>query len=168
MKTTTKKQQFTTGFLAGLGAGIVATGFMLILNQVLGGISLPEVFGSFLTALMPASMFDYLHQLIGGDAKHYLFYGIIVGQCLIFALAGAIYNVSYASFYASRKLVAVGKQSPIEEPRQAGTTSQSAEGKLQQYQGLVLAFALWLLVGLVFLPLTGSGIFGSQLSTGFD
>ena len=70
MKTTTRKQQFTIGFIAGLGAGIIATGFMLLLYQFVGGISLPEVFGSFLTALMPAAMFDYLHQLIGGDAKH--------------------------------------------------------------------------------------------------
>ena len=58
MKTTTRKQHFTIGFIAGLAAGIIATGFMLLLYQFVGGISLPEVFGSFLTALMPAAMFD--------------------------------------------------------------------------------------------------------------
>src|SRR5438105_9353744 len=96
MKTTTRTQQFAIGFIAVLGAGIIAAGFMLLLYQFVGGISLPEVFGSFLTALMPASMFDYLHQLIGGDAKHYLFYGILVGQCLVFALCGGLYNLYLA------------------------------------------------------------------------
>jgi len=165
MKTTTKKQQFNTGFIAGLGAGIIATVFMLILNQALGGISLPEVFGSFLTALMPAAMFDYLHQMIGGDAKHYLFYGIVVGQCLVFALCGGFYNLYLArvvhnaankEFYKSEKLQANAEESGL------------ADGKLQLYQGLLLASLLWLLVGLVLLPLTGAGIFGASLALGLN
>ena len=164
MKTTTKKQQFNTGFLAGLGAGIVATGFMLILNQALGGISLPEVFGSFLTALMPASMFDYLHQLIGGDAKHYLFYGIIVGQCLVFALSGGLYNL-----YLARVVhVAAVKEFYKSEKQQADMEVAPAGRQLQLYQGLILAFILWLLVGLVLLPLTSAGIFGVDLAIGLN
>ncbi|GAC1348941.1 MAG: hypothetical protein NVSMB27_18540 [Ktedonobacteraceae bacterium] len=164
METKTRRHHFKIGFVAGLAAGIVATIVMLVFNQVAGGISLPEVFGSTLTALMPASMFDFLHQLIGGDAKHYLFYGILVGQCLVFALSGAVYNV----FYASRNTLFAGKQSSTEGTRRRETTRQQAESKIQLYDGLVLAFALWLLVGFVFLPLTGSGIFGSQLTIGFD
>jgi len=164
METKTRRHHFKIGFIAGLAAGIVASGVMLVFNQVAGGISLPEVFGSTLTALMPASMFDFLHQLIGGDAKHYLFYGILVGQCLVFALSGAAYNV----FYASRNSQSTGKQSSTEGTRRRETTPQQAESKIRLYDGLVLAFALWLLVGFVFLPLTGSGIFGSQLTIGFD
>src|SRR5579863_676668 len=91
-----RKQPFKVGFTAGLLAGVVATGVMLLLSVAFNGISLPEVFGSELTALMPASMFDYLHQTIGGDAKHYLFYGILVGQCLVFALSGGLYAVAVA------------------------------------------------------------------------
>jgi DMSO/TMAO reductase YedYZ molybdopterin-dependent catalytic subunit len=164
MKTTTKKQQFKNGFLAGLGAGIIATGFMLILYQVVGGISLPEVFGSFLTALMPASMFDYLHQMIGGDAKHYLFYGILVGQCLVFALSGGLYNL-----YLARAVhVAAVKEFYKSEKQRAVAEFWSADRKLELYQGLVLAFVLWLLVGFVFLPLTGAGIFGVDLAIGFN
>src|SRR5436305_8811413 len=140
MKTTTKKQQFNSGFVAGLGAGLIATGFMLLLNQTVGGISLPEVFGSFLTALMPASLFNYLHQLIGGDAKHYLFYGIIVGQCLVFALSGGFY-----SWLADRQ-----------------------HRVLQWFDGLLLALILWLFAGAILLPLSGAGLFGADLSTGFS
>src|SRR5438067_9311351 len=92
-KTQTKKQRFKVGFIAGLGAGLIATACMLLLNLIAGGISLPEVLGSELTALMPASVFDFLHRTIGADAKHYLFDGILVGQCLVFALSGGLYNL---------------------------------------------------------------------------
>src|SRR5205823_14249138 len=34
--------------------------------------------------------------------------------------------------------------------------------------GALLALALWLLTGLVFLPLTGAGIFGAQLNIGLS
>src|SRR5712691_1306977 len=87
---TKQKQTFNTGFLAGLIAGIIASALMLVLSVTINGISLPEVFGSSLTQLMPPSLFDFLHQLIGGDAKHYFFYIILVGQCLVFALVGAL------------------------------------------------------------------------------
>src|SRR5947208_3888291 len=111
MKTRTRKRQFIIGFIAGLGAVFIPTCFMLLLYQFVGGISLPEVFGSFLTALMPATMFDYLHQLIGGDAKHYLFYIILVGQCLVFALCGGLYNL----YLAVAKPVASVKGSSSDE-----------------------------------------------------
>src|SRR5712692_11499509 len=91
-KSLPRKQRFWIGFAAGLAAGVIASGVMLFVSITANGISLPEVFGSELTALMPPPLFEYLHQTIGGDAKHYLFYGIFVGQCLIFALSGALYN----------------------------------------------------------------------------
>ena len=130
---------FWTGFAAALAAGVVATGVMIFLSVSLGGVSLPEVFGSSLTALIPPSLFNYLHQAIGADAKRYLFYGIVVGQCLVFALSGAIYN----------------QRLNIQNRR------------LQWNDGLLLALILWFLVGVIFLPLNGAGIFGADLSTGF-
>ncbi len=130
---------FWTGFAAALAAGAVATGVMIFLSVSSGGVSLPEVFGSSLTALIPPSLFNYLHQAIGADAKRYLFYGIIVGQCLVFALSGAIYN----------------QRLNIQNRR------------LQWNDGLLLALILWFLVGIIFLPLNGAGIFGADLSTGF-
>jgi len=130
---------FWTGFAAALAAGAVATGVMIFLSVSSGGVSLPEVFGSSLTALIPPSLFNYLHQAIGADAKRYLFYGIVVGQCLVFALSGAIYN----------------QRLNIQNRR------------LQWNDGLLLALILWFLVGIIFLPLNGAGIFGADLSTGF-
>ena len=162
MKTKTRKQQFKTGFMAGLVAGIIATLVMIGLSVVANGISLPEVVGSELTALMPASVFVYLHETIGADAKRYLFDGIVVGQCLVFALSGALYNLFLAS---SGKVTA--KQSSTTSKKQENTALQAAETKLQLYHGLLLAGLLWLLVGFIFLPLMGAGIFGASLSIGF-
>ncbi len=130
---------FWTGFAAALVAGAVASGVMLLLSTTIGGVSLPEVVGSELTALMPPALFAYLHQTIGADAKHIFFYGILVGQCLVFALSGAFYN---------RRI--------------------NAENRfLQWYDGLLLALVLWLFVGLILLPLSGAGIFGAGLSAGY-
>ena len=89
---------------------------------------------------MPPPLFDYLHQIIGGDAKHYLFYGIIVGQCLVFALSGGLY-----SWLADRQ-----------------------NRVLQWFDGLLLALILWLFAGVILLPLSGGGLFGADLSTGFS
>jgi len=135
-----RNNSFWTGFTAALAAGAIAIGIMILLSVSFGGVSLPETFGSDLTALMPPSLFDYLHRMIGGDAKHYLFYGIIVGQCLVFALSGALY-----SWLASRQ-----------------------NRLLQWFDGLLLALILWLFAGIILLPLSGAGIFGANLTTGFS
>lgn len=133
-----RKKSFGIGFAAGLAAGTIASGVMLFLSVTFGGISLPEVFGSEFTGLIPPTWFDYLHQTIGADAKHYLFYGILVGQCLVFALSGAIFN------------------------QRANPQGR----RLEWQQGSLLAFILWLLTGLLLLPVTGSGVFGANLNAG--
>jgi DMSO/TMAO reductase YedYZ molybdopterin-dependent catalytic subunit len=153
MKTKTRAQHFKVGFTAGLAAGVVATIVMLLLFTTLNGISLPEVFGSMITALMPASVFASLHQLIGADAKVYLFYIIVVGQCLVFGLCGGLYSLTLAS-----------SRWPVLPAGQGAAASPGA--RLSIAQGLLLAAVLWLLVGLLFLPLTGGGLFGAQLSAG--
>ena len=91
-KVISRNYSFWTGFAAALAAGVVASGVMLFLSISFGGVSLPETVGSELTALMPPPMFDYLHRTIGAEAKQIFFYGILVGQCLLFALSGALYN----------------------------------------------------------------------------
>ncbi len=135
---TNPKSTFTLGFLAGLGAGIVASIVMLVLNVTVGGVSLPEEFGSELTALMPPPMFEYLHQLIGADAKHMLFYIVLVGQCLVFALSGGFF---------------------LKRLKDMGSS-------LRWYHGLLLALLLWLFAGLILLPFTEAGIFGANLTSG--
>jgi DMSO/TMAO reductase YedYZ molybdopterin-dependent catalytic subunit len=138
MQSLPRRRPFGSGFVAGLAAGVVASGVMLALSTTLGGLSLPEEFGSELTALMPAPVFAFLHNLIGGDAKFYLFYIILAGQCLVFALGGALYN----------------------------RFANAGDQLLTWTQGQILAMILWLFAGLILLPLTGSGIFGANLTVG--
>ena len=154
MKKGTNAPLFKTGFLAGLIAGVVATAVMLLLSVFAAGISLPEVLGSAITALMPASVFASLHQLIGADAKHYLFDIIVVGQCLVFALLGGTFSLLSPILHKNAQ-----KQKSVQPSLEAGI--------LRPYHGLLFALVLWLLVGLVFLPLTGGGVFGTQLALGF-
>src|SRR6185312_4320867 len=138
VRTLQTRQAFRSGFMAGLGAGAVASGVMLILNATLGGLSLPQEFGSELLALMPAPAFAFFHQLLGENAKYYFFGIVLIGQCVVFALGGAVYNR-----YANTKNL-----------------------PLRWSQGLLLALLLWLLAGLILLPLTRSGIFGANLTVG--
>lgn len=140
----TRKQRFWNGFLAGLIAGIIATVMMLLLSVIFNGISLPEVFGSALTQLMSPAAFNTLHELIGGDAKHYFFYCIIVGQVLVFALSGGVCALLMGRLKAER----TGQE----------LVSWTAGG--------VLILVLLLFTGLVLLPVTGAGLFGSRLVIG--
>ena len=133
------RRPFGRGFLAALAAGVVTSGVMLFLHAAFNGLSLPESFGSELTALMPGSMFAFLHQFIGDNAKLYLFYIILVGQCLVFALGGGLFN----------------------------HWANSEDRPLRWQQGLLLALILWLFSGLILLPVTGSGIFGAGLTVGW-
>ena len=132
------RRPFGSGFSSGLAAGIVASGVMLLLNSTLGGLSLPQEFGSELLALMPPPMFAFLHQFIGDNAKYYFFAIVLIGQCLVFALGGALFNR-----YVNQK-----------------------NAPLNWGQGLLLALALWLIAGIILLPLTGSGLFGASLTVG--
>ena len=140
----TRRQRFWNGFLAGLEAGIIATVLMLLLSAAFNGISLPEVFGSALTQLMSPATFNTLHELIGGDAKHYFFYCILVGQCLVFAVSGGLCTLIVGRVKAEK-------------------TGQEV---LRWTAGIVLTLLLLLLTGLVLLPITGVGFFGARLVIG--
>jgi DMSO/TMAO reductase YedYZ molybdopterin-dependent catalytic subunit len=142
---------------------------MLLLSVTFNGVSLPEVFGSALTQLMPPPLFDTLHQLIGGDAKHYLFYGIFVGQCLVFALSGglcALWTPALLDRLPARARTVPAQRDERENNVPSPIRTIEVREQLSWRTGLVLAFLLWLLVGFVFLPLTGVGIFGSHLTIG--
>ncbi|HTI15227.1 MAG TPA: molybdopterin-dependent oxidoreductase [Dictyobacter sp.] len=145
-----KKERWDLGFQAGLLAGIIASAVMILLSFTINGVSLPDILGAAIALAMPLQLFTYLHNTIGGDAKHYLFYVVLIGQCLIFALCGGLWNVLVEA-RSNKQLRWIGH----------GKT-----GTLSWLSGLILALVLWLLSGFLFLPATGSGIFGSSLTTG--
>ncbi|GHO68776.1 hypothetical protein KSC_076680 [Ktedonobacter sp. SOSP1-52] len=145
-----RQELFANGFLAGLAAGILATGIMLLLNIEFHGVSLPEEMGSWITQLMPAPLFAFLHQLIGDDAKHVLVAIVVVGQCAVFGLAGGFFNQ-------------LSGHSSIAHPRPDGKSTT-----MRWSAGLLLAFLLWLFSGLLLLPLFGSGLFGANTTSGLS
>lgn len=132
------QRPFGSGFTAGLIAGTVASVLMLLLNSTLGGLSLPQEFGSEILALMPGPAFVFFHQLLGDNAKYYFFVIVLIGQIMVFALSAGLLNRYF---------------NPENKP-------------LRWLPALLLALALWLIVGVVLLPLTGSGIFGANLTVG--
>src|SRR5215467_9668229 len=161
---TSRKRIFRTGFIAGLLAGLVASGVMILISTLGSGLSLPEVVGSKLTALMPLAVFAYLHQLIGADAKYYFFYIIFAGQCVVFALSGGLFNVALNVLEQRGHTFPPDKvpQGPQPSPQGAinrGPTdtaslrspvmNTSPPLPLRVYHGLLLAAVLWLFAGLV-------------------
>ncbi len=145
-KISPQRENFRLGFVAGLGAGILASALMLLLSALIGSASLPDAVGSAIALAMPLPLFTYLHETIGGDAKHYLFYVTLVGQCLIFALAAGAYSQLIDTFH--------------------WRGGRNERGQLSWGAGVILALVLWLLTGFVLLPLVGLGIFGFALLTG--
>lgn len=140
------QQRFKTGFLAGLLAGIIATGVMFLLSIAARGISLPDILSSAISLAMPVSIFGYLHSIFGPNAKYDLFYIVLIGQCIVFALSGGLYSLLLGTLQ-SRKWI-------------------NEQGQMHWFAGIILTLILWLFTGLIFLPLTGSGMFGSKLLIG--
>jgi DMSO/TMAO reductase YedYZ molybdopterin-dependent catalytic subunit len=143
---TSSQQRFKMGFQAGFLAGIIATGVMFLLSTTFSGISLPDTLSSAISLAMPVSLFGYLHSIFGPNAKYDLFSIVLIGQCLVFALSGGLYSL-LLSTVQSRKWL-------------------DEQGQIRWFAGLMLAFILWLFAGFIFLPLTGSGIFGMKLPIG--
>nr|BBH93457.1 hypothetical protein KTA_16560 [Thermogemmatispora argillosa] len=139
------RETFLVGCGAGLLAGLASSGCMLLLNVFAHGVSLPEQVGATITALMPLSLFQFLQQLIGDEAKRYLLVCVLLGQCLVFAVSGGLYLL-------------VRRRGQVQPGREHGP---------HLGDGLVLAALLWLFAGLVVLPLTGAGLFGASLSIGW-
>jgi len=140
------KERFNIGFSAGLAAGVIASGAMLLLSTTLGGISLPDILGSTFTRFITPATFEMLHRLIGADAKYYLFFIIVIGQCFVFALIGGSCTLL------------------LGYPRFARASDE--QGQLSWRVAPILATLLWLLVGFILLPLNSAGVFGIQLATG--
>ncbi len=140
------RQQFTMGFLASLLASIPTSILMLILSWY-GGASLPDQLASAISVALPPPIFEYLHTVFGDDAKHYLLYAVFVGQCLVFALCGGLFSLLLTG---SRLRAWCDEQ-----------------GRMRPLVGVVLALLLWLFAGLLFLPLTGAGLFGALLPAGW-
>jgi DMSO/TMAO reductase YedYZ molybdopterin-dependent catalytic subunit len=104
---------------------------------------------------MPLPLFSFFHTVLGADAKHDLFYVVLLGQCVVFALFGGLCNL-----VVDRLVLIVAHRMGRD------LHWRNEQGELPYRVGLGFALVLWLFSGLVFLPLTGAGIFGAALVIG--
>jgi DMSO/TMAO reductase YedYZ molybdopterin-dependent catalytic subunit len=133
------------GLLAGGVAALLATGEQLLVRALWGAPSLPELLGNRVARLFPPSLFETFVGVLGSNAKHLLFYGMVTGQGLVLAAIGAGY---------------VGARRRLARDRWGAAPRWE--------EALGLCAGLWLLAGLVVMPLAGAGVFGSGLAAGTD
>ncbi|WIG57596.1 MAG: hypothetical protein OJF49_000341 [Ktedonobacterales bacterium] len=133
--------------LVGAACGAVAA---LVARYFVGIPTSAELFGDRLTALVPLPLFETLLRIFGSNAKHFYFGGVLIGQCLLTAVAGTLYwlgRVRLMNRAASSRNV-TGRQRP---------------GVLDV---LALVLGLWLLSAGVLAALIGGGWFGADLTGG--
>src|SRR5579885_930586 len=78
------------GFLAGLGAGVLAILAMLGLRLALDSPSLAELLADRVTLLVPLPLFTAVLELLGAAAKRVLFGTIVLSMVLVAGLLGAV------------------------------------------------------------------------------
>ena len=130
------------GLLAGLLAACVMTAVMAVLRLTTGVLSLPEILGEGIFTLMPAALFSAVLDVMQRAAKPTLFAGLFVGQIVVGGLLGRWYATG-ARDPAARGPAALGWQ-----------------------RALRMALVVWLVLGVLVMPVLGVGLFGSVVRAG--
>lgn len=132
------KRQTIAGALGGFVAALVMIGLMFLGRFTLGTPLIPELMAERLFALIPMELFSLGIRLFGPKAKYLAFWGMVG----LFLLIGAILGAVFTWLPLNRQF----------HPAWRG--------------GLIYGTALWILLGLVGLPLLGVGLFGINIEGG--
>jgi DMSO/TMAO reductase YedYZ molybdopterin-dependent catalytic subunit len=135
------------GFRSGCVAGAIAAVAMVVAQAIArigAGVPMfPDLLEDLTTRLIPPPLFSRVLDTLHFEAKPLLFVGLLLAQIVAGALIGGL---------AARWLA------PI---------PQASGGNVSPWRrGLVLAAGLWLVTGLLALPVAGQGAFGSANSVG--
>ena len=68
------------GLAAGVAAGVLATGCMLVASVPLEGPSVPELLAEVVAGVTPLHLIERLIQMLGTDAKRLLFTAVLVAE----------------------------------------------------------------------------------------
>jgi DMSO/TMAO reductase YedYZ molybdopterin-dependent catalytic subunit len=136
-------QRFRAGSMAGAVAAVV-----MILAQGVARIGagvpmLPDLLEDLTTRLIPPAIFSRVLDTLHFQAKPLLFVGLLVAQILASAIVGG-----FVSGWLG--------------PRSRGLGPNASPWR----NGLILAVALWLVTGLIVLPVAGQGLFGASTAVG--
>ncbi|HUE75429.1 MAG TPA: molybdopterin-dependent oxidoreductase [Chloroflexota bacterium] len=125
--------------LLGAVAGASASAVMMFLRVLSPTPSVAEYVQDFIVQLLPGEVFAFMLERVGFIGRPLLFASIVLGHILVGAGLGSLFT----------RLRPVRQIGP-------GTVISEIVG---------LAFGLWLVVGLVVLPLLGGGAFGQNRTT---
>jgi DMSO/TMAO reductase YedYZ molybdopterin-dependent catalytic subunit len=132
---------------AGIIAGAVSAVVMIVVQGIarLGaGVPMfPDLLEDLATRLIPPPIFARVLDTLHFQAKPLLFVGLLLAQ----VVAGAVIGAIVATWLW---------------PRSHGLGVSASPWR----NGLLLAALLWLLTGVVVLPVAGQGVFGSQVTVG--
>jgi DMSO/TMAO reductase YedYZ molybdopterin-dependent catalytic subunit len=76
------------GLAAGIAAGALATGCMLVASIPLEGPSVPELLAEVVASVTPLELIERLIQVLGSDAKRLLFTAVLIAQVAVGGLLG--------------------------------------------------------------------------------
>ena len=150
MKRSLFQRHHRAGFLAGLIAGAILTIAMIILRQLFGLFSLPELVGFRIIAVIPLETFSLLVGTFGPNAKQILLVGTTIGQVVFAGLLGIL----WASFASTLP----GETRPTR--RLPAIWNADIPG------GLFYAIFLFIFVEILVFPAVGAGALGAELLSG--
>ncbi|MCL4543282.1 MAG: molybdopterin-dependent oxidoreductase [Chloroflexi bacterium] len=131
----------STSFLAGALAGLVVLWLAFVLRFVADVPTLPELFLDRVVLLIPGPVFGFLIDRLQLVGRPLLYAGLLVGELVILAALGGLVALAF------------GYHDDI-------------SGKADRVSGwwrlVMLAVGLWIVLGVVILPLAGDGIFAVQ------
>lgn len=139
-----------TGFVAGLGAGLLLALVMQLAARLLGAVSLAELLAYRIVALMPLWLFSFGIATLGALAKQLLLLLVLLGQV---AVGGAL-----GAWWAT---VAEGGRAP-----DAAGRAGAAPWTPDPWGGLRFGALLFVVAEVALLPLLGGGLLGRDLQGG--
>ncbi len=180
------------GLLSGALAGALAVSMEVLLRALFGVPSLAEFLGDQGIGLLPGNVFEFLLGVFGRNAKHFYFIGLLLAQVAGLAVLGSLafgVRVLVINRRALKALHRAEDRQPAEETdgseaNSQGEDEQAASDDLDYTpaeraalaaavpriqapigwpMGLGLALAVWVLTGVVVLPVLSAGPFGANL-----
>lgn len=130
------------GFAAGAIGAVVMIVAQGIARAIFGVPMFPDLLEDLATRLIPAPIFSRVLDTLHFQAKPLLFVGLLVVQ----VVAGAVIGGGGAIWFSRR--------------------SPGSDARETVLVGIGLAAALWVITGLLILPIAGQGLFGTLATTG--
>lgn len=143
----TPRTSLRRGFWSGAAAAIAMLAATFAIRFTVGTLSPTELTVEWLTTVIPLRLFSQILSLLEFYAKPLLFVSLLIVQTLGGGFGGAVYGLVLRWWAAKGKPVA---------------NDESQSWSNSPVQGLMLGLLVWLVTMLLFMPVVGGGVFGTQ------